>query len=193
MSSHAALPTCSSFLEDLQFTEEALDYLAGLGAFSQQFLDYLAAFRFTGDVYALPEGTVAFSVGAVDRGGSPAAAGAVGRDASHQPSSLSNSHGLQSRARVCGAARGATVVDFGSRRAHGTDSAIKGARAFHVAGISATSNVLAGKTYGIPVRGTMAHSYIQAHDDEFGCLAAVSRRSIRTRSCWWTPTIRWRV
>ena len=73
-------------------------------------------------------------------------------------------------ARVLRAARGATVVDFGSRRAHGTDSAIKGARAFHVAGISATSNVLAGKTYGIPVRGTMAHSYIQAHDDELDAL-----------------------
>ena len=158
------------FLEDLQFSEEALDYLAGLGAFSQQFLDYMAEFRFTGDVYALPEGTVAFPLEPLIEVVAPAAAGAVGRDASHQPSALFKLSWPSKAARVLRAARGATVVDFGSRRAHGTDSAIKGTRAFHVAGISATSNVLAGKTYGIPVRGTMAHSYIQAHDDELDAL-----------------------
>ena len=158
-----------SFLEDLQFTEETLDYLAGLGAFSQQFLDYLAEFRFTGDVYALPEGTVAFPLEPLIEVVAPLP------QAQLVETLLINQVHFQTlmaskAARVLRAARGATVVDFGSRRAHGTDSAIRGARAFHVAGISATSNVLAGKTYGIPVRGTMAHSYIQAHDDELDAL-----------------------
>jgi nicotinate phosphoribosyltransferase len=75
-------------------------------------------------------------------------------------------------ARVVTAARGRTVVDFGSRRAHGTDAALKVARSTYLAGGHGTSNVLAGKLYGIPVFGTMAHSYIQAHDDELGSFEA---------------------
>jgi nicotinate phosphoribosyltransferase len=69
-------------------------------------------------------------------------------------------------ARVVQAARGRAVIDFGARRIHGLDAALKGARAFHIAGAAGTSNVLAGRLYGLPVKGTMAHSYIQAHEDE---------------------------
>ncbi len=152
-------------LEDLSFSAEELDYLRDLGEFSPEFLEYLADFQFTGDVYALPEGTVAFPLAPLVEVVAPLP------EAQLVETLLINQVHFQTlmaskAARVVQAARGATIVDFGTRRAHGMDSAIKGARAFHVAGVAATSNVLAGKIYGMPVRGTMAHSYIQAHDDE---------------------------
>lgn len=153
------------YLENLTFSADALDYLAELGSFSQDFLDYLAGFRFTGTVSALPEGTVAFPLEPLVEVEAPLP------QAQLAETLLINQVHFQTlmaskAARVVQAAQGAAVVDFGSRRAHGIDSAIKGARAFHVAGVAATSNVLAGKRYGIPVRGTMAHSYVQAHADE---------------------------
>lgn len=153
------------YLEKLTFSTEALGFLAELGSFSPEFLNYLAEFRFTGNVCALPEGTVAFPLEPLVEVEAPLP------QAQLVETLLINQVHFQTlmaskAARVVHAAQGATVMDFGSRRAHGIDSAIKGARAFHVAGVAATSNVLAGKRYGIPVRGTMAHSYIQAHADE---------------------------
>ena len=153
------------YVENLDFSGEALEYLAGMDGFTPEFIDYLADFRFTGDVYALPEGTVAFPGEPLVEVVAPLP------QAQLVETLLINQVHFQTlmaskAARVAQAACGATVVDFGSRRAHGTDAAITGARAFHVAGVDATSNVLAGKRYGIPVRGTMAHSYVQAHDDE---------------------------
>jgi nicotinate phosphoribosyltransferase len=78
-------------------------------------------------------------------------------------------------ARVVAAAEGRRVVDFGMRRMHGIDAALKAARAFHIAGVHATSNVAAGQAYGIPVAGTMAHSYVQAHDDEYEAMRRFAR------------------
>lgn len=152
-------------LESLRFSPEELDYLAGLGPFKRDFIDYLADFRFTGNIFALPEGTVAFPLEPLVEVRAPLP------QAQLIETLLINHVHFQTlmaskAARVVQAAEGAAVVDFGSRRAHGRDSAIHGARAFHVAGVTATSNVLAGKIYDIPVRGTMAHSYIQAHEDE---------------------------
>ena len=157
------------YLENLTFSADELGFLAELGDFSPEFLDYLAGFRFTGDVFAMPEGTVAFPLEPLVEVVAPLP------QAQLVETFLINQVHFQTlmaakAARVVHAAQGATVVDFGTRRAHGIDSAIKGARAFHVAGVAATSNVLAGKTYGMPVRGTMAHSYIQAHDDELEAL-----------------------
>ena len=153
------------YLENLTFSTEALGYLEELGSFSPDFLAYLADFRFAGNVYALPEGTVAFPLEPLVEVEAPLP------QAQLAETLLINQVHFQTlmaskAARVVQAAQGSAVVDFGSRRAHGLDSAISGARAFHVAGVTATSNVLAGKRYGIPVRGTMAHSYIQAHADE---------------------------
>ncbi len=153
------------YLENLSFSSEALGFLAELGNFSPGFLDFLADFRFAGTVYALPEGTVAFPFEPLVVVEAPLP------QAQLVETLLINQVHFQTlmaskAARVVHAARGSAVVDFGSRRAHGIDSAVRGARAFHVAGVAATSNVLAGKRYGIPVRGTMAHSYIQAHADE---------------------------
>ena len=153
------------YLENLSFSSEGLGFLAELGSFSPGFLDFLADFRFAGTVYALPEGTVAFPLEPLVVVEAPLP------QAQLVETLLINQVHFQTlmaskAARVVHAARGSAVVDFGSRRAHGIDSAVKGARAFHVAGVAATSNVLAGKRYGIPVRGTMAHSYVQAHADE---------------------------
>ncbi len=153
------------YLENLTFSAEALGFLAELGSFSPEFLEYLADFRFAGTVHALPEGTVAFPLEPL------VVVEAQLPQAQLVETLLINQVHFQTlmaskAARVVQAAQGSAVVDFGSRRAHGIDSAVRGARAFHVAGVAATSNVLAGKRYGIPVRGTMAHSYIQAHADE---------------------------
>jgi len=153
------------YLEELRFTEESLDYLRGLGCFGGAFLDWLAGLRFTGDVHAMPEGTPVFPHEPLLEVEAP-----IGQ-AQLVESFLINQVHLQTvlaskAARVVAAARGRKVVDFAMRRMHGTDAALKGARAFYIGGVDATSNVLAGKLYGIPVSGTMAHSYVQAHQEE---------------------------
>ena len=152
-------------LEELHFADGDLDYLRSLDRFSETFLTSLRDFRFTGDVYAVPEGTPVFANEPIVEVVAPIAEGQL-----VETFVMNQIHAqtvLASKAvRVVMAARGRPIVDFGARRAHGTDAATAGARAFYIAGVSATSNVLAGKMYGIPVAGTMAHSYIQAHADE---------------------------
>ena len=152
------------YLERLAFGSGALAVLERLG-FPARFLDWLAELRFTGEVYAMPEGTPAFA-------GEPLlVVEAPLPEAQIAETYLLNQVHFQTviaskGARVTAAAAGRPVADFGSRRAHGTDAALKAARALYVAGIASTSNVLAGERYGIPVTGTMAHSYVQAHGDE---------------------------
>lgn len=153
------------FLETVTFDGEALDYLATLG-FSGPFLEYLRHFRFTGDVYAILEGTPVFPFEPIIEVVAPLP------EAQLVETFLINQVGVQTllaskAARVVAAAAGRPVVDFGFRRMHGLDAGVKGARAFYVAGLSATSNVAAGELYGIPVAGTMAHSYVQAFDQEY--------------------------
>jgi len=162
------------YLEELHFTGEALEYLRGLGFFGSAFLDWLAELRFTGDVYAMPEGTPAFPGEPLLEVEAP-----IG-EAQLVESFLLNQVHLQTvlaskAARVVAAARGRKVVDFAMRRMHGTDAALKGARAFYIAGVDATSNVLAGQLYGIPVSGTMAHSYVQAHEGELESFRTFAR------------------
>jgi len=157
------------YLEDLHFTEDALDYLGRLGSFDAAFLEWLGELRFSGDVYAVPEGTPVFPQEPLVEVVAPIA------EAQLIESYLINQIHLQTvlaskAARVVAAARGRKVVDFAMRRMHGTDAALKGARAFYIAGVGATSNVLAGKLYGIPVSGTMAHNYVQAHEEEADAL-----------------------
>lgn len=153
------------YLERLSFSPEHLDYLESLGYFSRDFLDWLGELRFTGDVWAVPEGTPVFPEEPLLEVVGPIAAAQLAE------SLVMNQVCFQSvvaskAARVVTAADGRAVVDFGLRRMHGADAGLKNARAFHVSGVAATSNVLAGHVYGVPVAGTMAHSYIQAHDDE---------------------------
>jgi nicotinate phosphoribosyltransferase len=158
-------------LATMRFTHNDLDWLAGAGPFEDDFLRWLESFRFSGDVYAMPEGTPFFPAEPVLEVDAPIA------EAQLAETVVLNQVHLQTvlaskAARVVAAAGGRRIVDFGMRRMHGTDAALKGARAFHIAGVDATSNVLAGKLYGVPIAGTMAHSYIEAHDSERAAFAA---------------------
>lgn len=153
------------YLETVRFTGEALDYLSTFDQFSPDFLEWLERLGFTGDVHAVPEGTPVFANEPILEVTAPIP------QAQLVETFVMNQIHLQTvlaskAARVVEAARGRAVVDFGLRRMHGTDAGVKAARAFHVAGVAATSNVLAGRVYGLHVTGTMAHSYVQAHDEE---------------------------
>lgn len=153
------------FLENLRFGSAATEYLASLGMFSEDFLHWLGELRFTGAVYALPEGTPVFPREPILEVVAPLPQAQLVE--TFLMNQIHSQTVLASKAaRVLEAAAGRAVVEFGLRRIHGTDAGLKAARAAYIAGADATSNVLAGKTYGIPVTGTIAHSYIQAHDTE---------------------------
>lgn len=159
------------FLAGLEFLPGDLEYLRSRKEFTEEFLRRLECLRFTGDVYAVPEGAIVFPNEPMLQVIAPV------MEAQLVETYLLNQVHLQSvaatkAARVVDVAGGRAVVDFGSRRAHGTDAALKVARAIYLAGAAGTSNVLAGKMYGIPLFGTMAHSYIQAHDDEAAAFEA---------------------
>ena len=153
------------FLERIRFTEDSIEYLKSLGLFDEKFLDYLRGFRFSGSVYAIPEGEIYFP-------NEPVLAVTAPRiEAQIVETFLLNTFNFQSliaskAARVVIAAEGRAVVDFSPRRDHGTDAAMKVARASYIAGCVGTSNVLAGKEFGIPVYGTMAHSYVMSFETE---------------------------
>lgn len=163
-----------SYLERLRFAPAALDYLRGRKEFPDDFLDWLARFRFRGDVWAVAEGTPVFN-------GEPLLeVRASLPEAQLVETFLMNQIHLQTvvaskAARVVHAAAGRSVVDFGLRRIHGADAGLKAARAAYIAGVDATSNVLAGSVYGIPIAGTMAHSYVQAHRRELDAFREFSR------------------
>jgi nicotinate phosphoribosyltransferase len=149
----------------LRFGDEDLAYLRSLAIFSESFLDWVTRYRFTGTIHAVREGTPLFANEPILEVSAPIA------EAQILETLLINQVHLQTvlaskGARVVAAARGRRVVDFGSRRAQGAEAALAGARAFHIAGVDATSNVLAGARYGIPVAGTMAHSFVEACGSE---------------------------
>jgi nicotinate phosphoribosyltransferase len=172
----AGLEQVLDYLAGLHFTDEDLAWLDGTGRFSREFVRSLAALRFTGCVDAVPEGTVLFAGEPVLRIAAPIA------QAQLVESRVMNLVQLPmlvaSKAVRCVlAARGRSVIDFGLRRAHGAEAALYGARACCVAGYEATATVLAGQRFGIPVVGTLAHSFIQAHDSEEQAFANFARSS----------------
>jgi nicotinate phosphoribosyltransferase len=154
------------YLETLRFAPAALRLLSAYREFSPDFLQWLEGFRFRGDVYAIPEGTIIFGNEPLIEIVAPLP------EAQLIETFVLNQVGFQtvfaSKASRVVTAAGAqrAVVDFGMRRMWGTDAAMKSSRAFFIAGVNATSNVLGGALYGVPLAGTMAHSYIQAHADE---------------------------
>jgi nicotinate phosphoribosyltransferase len=163
-----------TYLEELHFTTQALDYLHGLDIFQKDFLHWLSTFSFHGDVYAMPEGTACFANEPLLEIVAP-----IGQ-AQLLETYLINQYHIQTMAaskaaRVALAAGDKRVIDFGLRRIHGIDAGLKAARGFFLAGVQATSNVLAGAAYDIPVSGTMAHSFIQAHDNELDAFRAFAR------------------
>ncbi len=170
----AGLDAALTYLENLRFSDEAIAYLSSAGFLRPDFVEWLAELRFTGDVRAVPEGTPVFAEEPLLEVEAPLP------EAQLVETFVMNQVHVQTLlaskgARVKAAAEGRNVVDFGLRRIHGADAGLKAARAFYIAGLGGTSNVLAGKLYGIPVTGTMAHSYIQAHDDEMEAFRAFVR------------------
>jgi nicotinate phosphoribosyltransferase len=161
----AGLEGALEFLENLRFSPDEIEWLTRTGRFGKALLDYLLEFRFTGDVHALPEGTVFFADEPILRITAPLP------EAQLVETRLINILHFQSliaskAARMVLAAPGKLLVDFGLRRAHGADAGLMAARASYLAGFAGTATLLAEKVYGIPVYGTMAHSFIQVHDDE---------------------------
>jgi len=161
----AGLEQALEFLETLHFSQDELDWLKGTGRFSSRTLDYLAALRFSGDVQAMAEGTVFFANEPVLRLTAPLP------EAQLVEARLINILHFQTliaskASRIVLAAPGKLLVDFGLRRAHGAEAGLMAGRASYIAGFAGTATVLAGKMFGIPLFGTMAHSYIQANDDE---------------------------
>ena len=162
----AGLEQMIEYIENLRFTREDVEYLRSLHIFEEDFLEYLSNFRFSGDIYAIPEGTVVFPREPLVKVVAPI------MEAQLVETAILNIINHQSliatkAARVCFAAKGDTVMEFGLRRAQGPDAGIFGARAAVIAGCAGTSNVLTGQMFDVPVLGTHAHSWIMSFPDEY--------------------------
>jgi len=161
----AGLDDLLTTIENLRFEPEELEYLRGLSLFDDAFLEYLSDFRFTGDIWAVPEGTLVFPQEPLIR------VHTTILEAQLIESLLLNTINFQTliatkTARIYLAAEEGSIAEFGLRRAQGVDGALSAARAAYIGGASSTSNTLAGKRYGIPVTGTMAHSWVMAFPSE---------------------------
>lgn len=170
----AGLEQALDFLETLQFSAADLDWLAASGRFSKSLIDHLARFRFTGDVHAMPEGTVFFPNEPILR------VTASLPEAQLVETRLINILHFQSliaakAARHVLLAPDKRLIDFGLRRAHGAEAGLMAARASYIAGYAGTATMLAGQRYGIPIFGTMAHSFVQAFDDETAAFEAFAQ------------------
>lgn len=170
----AGLETFLQYAENLRFTESDLDYLAGLDVFEPGFLDYLAGYRPAFRISACPEGTPVYPFEPIIQ--------VEGKLIETQlvESALLNIINYQTliatkAARVCLAAEGDPVLEFGLRRAHGPDGGVSGSRAAYIGGCVSTSNVLAGKVYGIPVSGTHAHSWVMSYPSELEAFRSFAR------------------
>ncbi len=162
----AGLEQVIQYIKGLHFDEEDISYLASLGLFKQDFLDYLREFKFSGDIYAIPEGSVMFPREPMVKVIAPI------MEAQLVETAILNIVNHQSliatkAARVCHAAKGDGIMEFGLRRAQGPDAGTLGARAAMIGGCIGTSNVLAGQLFDVPVKGTHAHSWIMSFPDEY--------------------------
>jgi len=170
----AGLEDALEYARGLHFTPDAIEYLRSLGRFEPEFLEYLGSLRFTGEIRAVPEGTVIFPDEPMLEVSAPVI------EAQLLESALLNACHLQSvlaskAARIVIAAQGRDLAEFGMRRSHGTDAALKAARCAWITGFGSTSDVLAGRAYGIPLSGTMAHSFVTAFGDELEAFRAYAR------------------
>ena len=162
----AGLDQIIDYVLDLHYSEEDIAYLRSRELFSEEFLDYLRGFRFTGDIWAVPEGTPVFPGEPIITVRGPAIEAQmietyVLLELNHQSLIATKS------SRICRAAQGRTVLEFGSRRAQGTDAAITGARAAYIGGCAGTACTISDQMYGVKAGGTMAHSWVQMFDSEY--------------------------
>ncbi|MDD5170010.1 MAG: nicotinate phosphoribosyltransferase [Syntrophales bacterium] len=170
----AGLDSVLAFLESVRFSGEEMKYLTKTGRFSSRLLDYLSSFRFAGDVYALPEGTICFADEPLIRVVAPIPMAQLME--SRLINLLHFETTIASKAVRCLlAAEGRVLVDFGLRRAHGAEAGMLAARASYIAGFSGTATVMAGAAYDIPLFGTMAHSYVEAYRSEEEAFIAFAR------------------
>ncbi|HOJ69684.1 MAG TPA: nicotinate phosphoribosyltransferase [Candidatus Hydrogenedentes bacterium] len=172
---HAGLDPLLDFLENLRFEPDDIAYLRSLNVFDENFLDYLANFRLNCSVRAVPEGMLVFPDEPVVQVEGPVIEAQLLETAIlnllNYPILIATK-----AARVCLAAEGEPVLDFGLRRAHGPDGGVTGSRAAYIGGCVSTSNVLAGKVYGIPVAGTHAHSWVMSFPSELEAFRAFARQ-----------------
>lgn len=169
----AGLAQVIDLIKNLHFSDEDIAYLASLNLFDKEFLDYLKDFKFTGDIYAIPEGSIMFPREPMVKVIAPIMQAqlietAILNIVNHQSLIATKA------SRVCFAARGDGIMEFGLRRAQGPDAGIYGARAAVIGGCIGTSNVLAGQLFDIPVKGTHAHSWIMSFPDEYTAFKAYS-------------------
>ena len=162
----AGLDQLIDYILDLHFDEEDIAFLRSKGLFSEAFLEYLRNFKFTGDIWAIPEGTPIFPREPVVTVRAKAIEAQLIETftlltVNHQSLIATKSN------RICRAAQGRTVLEFGSRRAQGTDAAISGARAAYIGGCKGTACTISDQLYGVPAGGTMAHSWVQMFDSQY--------------------------
>ncbi len=162
----AGLEQIVEYVENLHFSEEDVAYLRSLNTFTDAFLDYLKNFKFHGDIYSFPEGTIMYPNEPIMTIVAPLIDAQIVETAilaqvNHQSLVATKT------ARIVKAAAGKLVSDFGARRAHNMDAAVYGARASYIGGAAGTATVLAGQMFGIPVSGTMAHSWVMYYQDEY--------------------------
>ena len=186
----AGLDDVLDYLSRLQFDDEAIDYLRSLGSFTAEFLDYLRGVGFTGSVRAIPEGRLFFAGEPLLEITAPIIEAQLVETYVINQMNLQTSLATKA-ARCVWAAQGRGIADFASRRTHGSDAAMKMARASYIAGFASTSNVLAASHYGIPPAGTMAHSFISSFPSELDAFRAYAHSFPTARSCCWTPTTPW--
>ena len=162
----AGLDQIIRYIQDLHFSDEDIEYLRGKQLFSEEFLNYLRSFRFTGDLYAVPEGTPVFPREPLITVRAPAIEAQLIETfllltVNHQSLIATKAN------RITRAARGRTVLEFGSRRAQGSDAAISGARAAYIGGCKGTACTISDQLYGVPAGGTMAHAWVQMFDTQY--------------------------
>ena len=162
----AGLEQVLDYLEGLHFGPEDIDYLRSLRLYDEQFLEWLAHFRFTGTVTAMPEGTIVYPNEPLVTINAPLIEAQLVETAILAQINHQSLIATKAR-RIVQAAKGRAVSDFGARRAHNMDAAVYGARAAYIGGVDSTATVLAGQLFGIPVSGTMAHSWVMYFDDEY--------------------------
>jgi nicotinate phosphoribosyltransferase len=170
----AGLEQLVHYIQNLHWSDEDIEYIRSLNLFPPEVIAYISQIRFQGDLYAVPEGTVVFPEEPIIRVTAPLP------EAQFLETALLNFMNFQTlvatkAARVCLAANGDPVIEFGVRRAHGPDGGLSAARAAFIGGARATSNLLAGRTYGIPVRGTLAHSWVESFPSELEAFQAYGK------------------
>lgn len=170
----AGLEQIVHYIENLRFTDADIEFLRGKGIFSEEFLKYLAEFKFTGDIWGVPEGSVIFPGEPILTVRAPVIQAQLVE--TYVLLSLNHQSLIATKAsRMVRAAKGRPISEFGSRRAHGEDAAVYGARAAYIGGCTGTACTLSDKLYGVPAGGTMAHSWVQMFDNEYEAFSTYCR------------------